>query len=232
MATPRKPRRQKTEEERKAHAEREKQRWRDKTPEEKLEASRRRSERIAALRAQGIGPTPERAKYSREYQRKRCSTPEEKAAHAARVREWTRKNPERAKAIEERAKANGKYKRQYEKRRSTPALIERDRAWQRAAHHRHWERKYDVQLARRYGVSLEVISEMRTKPCEICGRFVERQKRHGPNGGMSIDHDHATGKVRGTLCGHCNAGIGHFRDDPDLLLKAIEYLRRCAANSA
>lgn len=39
-----------------------------------------------------------------------------------------------------------------------------------------------------------------------------------------IDHCHKTEKVRGLLCEHCNRGIGHFKDDPALLRRAIKYL--------
>ncbi|HEX6077716.1 MAG TPA: endonuclease domain-containing protein [Micromonosporaceae bacterium] len=40
-----------------------------------------------------------------------------------------------------------------------------------------------------------------------------------------LDHDHDHGNVRGILCFNRNGGLGQFRDSPDLLHKAIGYLR-------
>ena len=50
--------------------------------------------------------------------------------------------------------------------------------------------------------------------CVICG---VKEK-------LVVDHDHATGQIRGMLCNHCNRGLGHFKDDPMLLEFAAQYL--------
>lgn len=55
--------------------------------------------------------------------------------------------------------------------------------------------------------------------CPICKRFVSDDER-----GMCVDHDHATGRVRGLLCIQCNSGLGMFKDSPRTLVRAARYL--------
>jgi len=54
--------------------------------------------------------------------------------------------------------------------------------------------------------------------CAICRRPPSAMTH------LAVDHDHSTGVVRGLLCGACNLGLGNFRDDPDLLWRANQYL--------
>lgn len=41
---------------------------------------------------------------------------------------------------------------------------------------------------------------------------------------VQIDHDHATGKIRGLLCSDCNTSLGKFGDDLEGIMRAVRYL--------
>lgn len=59
-----------------------------------------------------------------------------------------------------------------------------------------------------------------TDECAICG-----VDKPGGRGGWHLDHDHETGALRGALCWRCNSGLGKMKDSPDVLAKALRYLR-------
>lgn len=46
------------------------------------------------------------------------------------------------------------------------------------------------------------------------------------NRDWSLDHDHKTKKFRGIICHPCNVLLGQARDSEEVLLGAIEYLKR------
>ena len=73
-----------------------------------------------------------------------------------------------------------------------------------------------------YGISIDEYDSMLTDQgggCAICGTTTPRG-----TGRFCVDHDHATGKVRGLLCNNCNSGIGHLGDCVERLILAIKYL--------
>jgi len=80
-------------------------------------------------------------------------------------------------------------------------------------------------LRRKYGVTQEWYDEqlkLQDGGCKICGT-------KDPGKGLKhfhVDHSHETGKVRGLLCHSCNTGIGLFKEDVNLIEKAIEYVNR------
>ena len=83
----------------------------------------------------------------------------------------------------------------------------------------------DQQRKHRYGITrdeyLALLVACRNK-CAICKTDLDK-----PN----IDHDHATGKIRGILCVRCNQGLGHFQDNQTLLIEAVSYLRGASSQA-
>ncbi|SRR6266705_621339 len=69
--------------------------------------------------------------------------------------------------------------------------------------------------------------------CYLCEEPLDPEAPRG----VHVDHDHeccqgsrSCGKcIRGAACHYCNAGIGHFRDNPDRMERAARNLR--AANA-
>lgn len=76
-------------------------------------------------------------------------------------------------------------------------------------------------LMRKYGITLDqydAMLEAQGGGCFICGR------PQGEKISLHVDHDHASGKVRGILCFSCNNALADFQEDMQVLRKAIDYL--------
>lgn len=80
------------------------------------------------------------------------------------------------------------------------------------------------QLRYKYGITLEDFNKMLLEQegkCAICS-----SPHAGRNGTFNVDHCHATGKVRALLCHDCNTALGKFKDNPDLMRKAADYIEK------
>lgn len=77
-------------------------------------------------------------------------------------------------------------------------------------------------LEKRYGITREDYWDLYSFQgglCYICRRATGKTRR------LTVDHDHATGLVRGLLCRPCNTMLGHLRDSQEAFLRAVDFLR-------
>lgn len=85
-------------------------------------------------------------------------------------------------------------------------------------------------LKTNYGMTLEDFEEIlktQNYSCAVCMKHVDEvTSGMAKYNKLSVDHDHSTGKIRGLLCVNCNLGLGNFADTEEILLSAIEYLRK------
>lgn len=116
------------------------------------------------------------------------------------------------------------------KRMADPEIRERYRetARKRLAKPGVKERLAEEQLARYYGLKpgeWEEIFETQGRRCAICRTDAPMNRK-----GWHTDHCHVTGKVRGILCQPCNIGLGGFKDNPEGLRAAADYLEMAKGN--
>ncbi len=97
--------------------------------------------------------------------------------------------------------------------------------WRAANPERHAAARRRSDLWLSYGLTPEAHQAMHDSQggaCAICGSTGGARALH-------VDHDHATGRVRGLLCNTCNRCLGLLKDDADVLRSAIAYLERAVA---
>lgn len=136
---------------------------------------------------------------------------EKKEEYKARSRRWRLENPEKMQELQKQYQEKNKEK--IRKRSKEWYLNNRERA---SANTR-------KQKLASFGMTQEdyvFMLKAQGGTCAICGKINPTQTKKR----LHIDHDHATGEVRGLLCHHCNAGLGAFKDSVEYLRLAIAYL--------
>jgi hypothetical protein len=120
-------------------------------------------------------------------------------------RKLRRENPEKAR----------EYVRKYQERHAEAIKVRRyEKYWSDPEHARLKAR------ASRVRVSVETLREFLTRThCEICERPFGAKERM-----QHVDHDHATGKIRGVLCHRCNTMLGKLEESLELIGKFEAYL--------
>lgn len=159
---------------------------------------RRAANKTAALKSRqtDAGRAYQRAYYAANKDKWTGRTPEQQERYNATRRERYARDPQYREAVKRQARAVPSGSAAEKRRRRL--MLEYSITVE----------QYDAMLAEQDG------------GCAICGtRIADRAgRRH------YVDHCHETGIVRGVLCSACNSGLGHFKDNRDLLYRAIEYL--------
>lgn len=181
----------------------------------RAKANERRKGKVRA----DYNPETRRAWYEKNKERLLAKKREWEAAHPEKKQEWNRTT-----YLNDRGNRIAYEK---EKRDSVPGvlLLREDRQERAAWFEQHpglvqtWSKYQDLFTWEQFTV---LTAQMENGTCDICGKPREGNRR------LRVDHDHKTEKFRGLLCHDCNVGLGHFKDDPDLLQKAIDYLQKAA----
>lgn len=122
-----------------------------------------------------------------------------KICNNIRVKEWIKNNPERKK--EHSKKATKAYR---DKHKDTPE-------WK--------EKRRNEQLKHKFSLLPEDVKNLlliQQNKCAIC--YEEFTKT------PHIDHCHKTEKIRGLLCSNCNTAIDLFKENSEVMQRAVYYI--------
>lgn len=103
------------------------------------------------------------------------------------------------------------------------------RAYSASYYSNNREKLQRIERRRKYGLSQDDFDEMLARQgnaCELCETLKPSDYK------WHVDHDHSCcpgkktcGKcVRAILCNNCNSALGKFKDNPELLRQAAEYI--------
>lgn len=86
-------------------------------------------------------------------------------------------------------------------------------------------KSHSYYLTHTYGIDKDDFMVLLRKQNGKCGLCLEKFPNFKD---MFVDHDHATGKVRGILHPTCNSMLGMAKDRTDILMRGVLYLERNA----
>ena len=92
-----------------------------------------------------------------------------------------------------------------------------------AAHAANPNRAREAFLRRMYGITIAEYDSMLAKQGAKCA-CCSTEKAGGKHDVFCVDHDHVTNVVRQLLCKNCNIVLGITQDNPEHLMKLIQYL--------
>lgn len=127
------------------------------------------------------------------------------------------------KTTEPYCERNKRYQKNY-RTKNKVARREKLREWRSRSPAKTYAYNRDYAYRNKYGITFTEAEEMLASQNGRC-RICKDQIKLGGTAGPAIDHCHKTGIVRGVLCRACNLGIGCFREDEEIMLSAIKYVK-------
>jgi hypothetical protein len=142
------------------------------------------------------------------------------ARDAAAQRRRRAIDPESARARDRAYKERNKEERLLKRRAWAQKNAERIREQRRKWNAANRDRQKDYHLKAAFGVDLDWYNTILKKQkgcCAICKQPPTKRR-------LAVDHNHATGKVRGLLCKNCNIAIGLLDENVERARFVIKYL--------
>lgn len=105
---------------------------------------------------------------------------------------------------------------------------ERSRGASRKYAHNNREKISKHKRKWKYGLTSEQHNQMLAQQKGLCAICSKLETAKDKDGGLSVDHNHKTNKIRGLLCGKCNSALGMLNVDNqgiELLCSAISYVK-------
>jgi len=148
------------------------------------------------------------------------------AKSRVRMKEWVKQHPEQHEANTHRWQKNNPEKCAFMRKRYRKENPEKINQIARVWRDENREKVNSTAIYGRLGITGEQrykIIEAHGNKCDVCQCELLESKL------ACVDHDHATGVIRGILCHNCNRALGLLKDNEVIIQRLVEYLRASRA---